>query len=190
MDLALLSVRNTTPAEHTSPSQCVFGRVLRNDLPQHTDTLDRFTPRRGTVVPFVHHKLKQKNAYDKHACAPLPDLPPGSYFYVKPPPYSSTLAWIQRNVVDPASPSMLPQWYWQQTKSRLLPMGTNTTMPGSTNAHNCFLINSVISACNQHQCQLWLMKLHQLRSLLRSVLLHHPAYTTSEIPCYFNAQFA
>ena len=106
VDLALLSVRNTPPAGHTfSPAQRLFGRVLRSDLPQLAHTLEPFTPSRDTVVAdHIHRKLKQKNAYDKHASTPLPDLPPGSYVYAKPPPNSSSKAWIQGKVVGPAGP--------------------------------------------------------------------------------------
>ena len=88
---------------HASPAQRLFGRVLRSDLPQLAHTLEPFTPSRDTAVTdHIHHKLKQKNAYDRHASTPLPDLPPGSYVYAKPPPNSSSKAWIQ--VVGPAGP--------------------------------------------------------------------------------------
>ena len=51
VDLALLSVRNTPPAGHTfSPSQRLFGRTLRTDLPQTTTTLDPWTSPRDIVV--------------------------------------------------------------------------------------------------------------------------------------------
>ena len=51
VDLALLSVGNTPPAGHTySPAQCLFGRVLRSDLPQTADALEPATPPRDTVV--------------------------------------------------------------------------------------------------------------------------------------------
>ena len=87
VDVGLLSVQNTSPAGHTfSPTQHLFGHVLRSDLPQLTYTLERFTPSRDTVMAdHIHRKLKQKKAYDKHASTPLPDLPPGSYIYAKPP---------------------------------------------------------------------------------------------------------
>ena len=106
VDLALLSVRNTAPAGHIfSPAQRLFGRVLRSDLPQPASGLEPFTPPRDTVVAdHVQRKLKQKNAYDKHASAPLPDIPPGSYVYAKPPPTSSAKAWIPGQVVGPAGP--------------------------------------------------------------------------------------
>ena len=106
VDLALLSVRNTPPAGHTfSPVQRLFGRVLRSDLPQLAHTLEPFTPSRDTVVAdHIHRKLKQKNAYDKYASTPLPNLPPGSYVYAKPPPNSLSKAWIQGKVVGPAGP--------------------------------------------------------------------------------------
>ena len=35
---------------------------------------------------------------------PLPDLPPGSYVYAKPPPTSSSKAWIQGKVIGSAGP--------------------------------------------------------------------------------------
>lgn len=106
VDLALLSLHNTPPAGHTfSPAQRLFGRTLRCDLPQPAVTLEPFTPPRDTVVAdHVHRKLQQKRAYDKHAGAPLPDLQPGSYVYAKPPPTSSTKAWIPGKVVGPAGP--------------------------------------------------------------------------------------
>jgi len=45
VDLALLSVRNTTPAGHTfSLAQHLFGRALRSDLPQLKSALEPFTP--------------------------------------------------------------------------------------------------------------------------------------------------
>ena len=106
VDLALLSTRNSAPAGHTfSPAQRLFGRVLRSDLPQPTSGLEPFTPPRDTVeADHVQRKLKQKNAYDKHASAPLPDIPPGSYVYAKPPPTSLAKAWIPGQVVGPAGP--------------------------------------------------------------------------------------
>ena len=106
VDLALLSVRNTAPAGNTfSPAQRLFGRTLRSDLPQPLAALEPFTPPRDTVVTdHIQRKLKQKKAYDKHACAPLPDLPSGSYVYAKPPPASSTKAWIQGKVIGAAGP--------------------------------------------------------------------------------------
>ena len=96
VDLALLSVRNTPLAGHTlSPAQRLFGRSLRSDLPQPAVTLKSFTPPGDTVVAdHAHHKLKQKNAYDEHASAPLSALPPGSYVYTKPPLTSTSKAWI------------------------------------------------------------------------------------------------
>ena len=67
--------------------------------------LEPFTPPLDTVVAdHVQRKLNQKNAYDKHASAPLPDIPPGSYVYAKPPPTSSAKAWIPGQVVGPAGP--------------------------------------------------------------------------------------
>ena len=106
VDLALSSIRNTQPAGHTfSPAQCLFGQTLRCDLPQPAVTLEPFTPPDNTLVAdYVHRKLQQKRAYDKHAGAPLPDLPTGTYVYAKPPPTSSTKAWISGKVVGPAGP--------------------------------------------------------------------------------------
>ena len=106
MDLALLSVRNTAPAGHTfSPAERLFGRVPRSDLPQPASGLEPFTPPCDTVVAgHVQRKLNQKNAYDRHASAPLPDIPPGSYVSTKPPPTSSAKAWIPGQVVGPAGP--------------------------------------------------------------------------------------
>ena len=106
VDLALLSVRNTPPAGHTfSPAQRLFGRILRSDLPQPAKALEPFTPPRDTVVTdHVQRKLKQKDAYDKHANGPLPDLPPGSYVYAKLPPTSSSKVWIQGKVIASAGP--------------------------------------------------------------------------------------
>ena len=56
------------------------------------------------VADHAHRKLKQKNEYDKHASAPLPALPPGTYVYAKPPPTSTSKAWIQGKVVGFAGP--------------------------------------------------------------------------------------
>ena len=103
-DLALLSVRNTPPAEHTY-SQRLFGRTLRTDLPHSSTTLEPRTTHRDTVVlEHLHRKSLQKKAYDKHAGPPLPKLPPGSYVYAKPPPTSSAKAWIPGEIVGPAGP--------------------------------------------------------------------------------------
>ena len=106
IDLALLSVRNTAPAGHIfSPAQRLFGRALRTDLPQPATTLEPVTPPRDSVVEeLIHQKEQQKRAYDKRAGPPLPDLPPGSYIYVKPPPTSTAKAWIPSQVVGPAGP--------------------------------------------------------------------------------------
>ena len=51
------------------------------------------------VTGHIQRKLKQKSAYHKHASAPLPDLPAGSYVYAKPPPSSSGKACIQGKVI-------------------------------------------------------------------------------------------
>ena len=106
VDLALLSVRNTPPAGHTnSPAQRLFRRALRSNLPQLPASLEPFTPPRDTVVAdHVHRKLQQKNAYDKHASTPLPDLPLGCYVYARPPPTTSAKSWIRGKVVGPAGP--------------------------------------------------------------------------------------
>ena len=56
------------------------------------------------LADHVHRKLQQKNFYDKHASAPLPDLPPGCYVYARPPPTSSAKSWIRGKVVGPAGP--------------------------------------------------------------------------------------
>ena len=108
VDLALLSVRNTPPAGHTySPAQHLFGRALRSDLPQLPASLEPFTPSRDTVVAdHVHHKLQQKNSYDKHASVPNPNLPPGCYVYARSPPTSSAQSWIRGKVVGPAGPRL------------------------------------------------------------------------------------
>ena len=90
VDLALLSVRS---------------RTLRSNLPHLASVLEPLTPHRDTVVAdHVHRKLQQKRAYDKRASETLPALPPGSYVYAKPPPSSSTKAWIPGQVVGPAGP--------------------------------------------------------------------------------------
>ena len=59
VDLALLSVRNTPPAGHTfSPTQRLFGRVLRSNLPQPITTLGpRHSPRDKVVSDHLQRKL-------------------------------------------------------------------------------------------------------------------------------------
>ena len=101
-----MSVRNTAPVGHTfSPAQRLFGRALRTNLPQSATSLVPFTPPRDTVVrDHIQRKLKQKREYDKHASVPLQDLPPSSYVYAKPPPTSSSKAWIQGKVIGSAGP--------------------------------------------------------------------------------------
>ena len=96
VDLALLSVRNTPPAGHTySPAQRLFRRVLRSDLPRTADAVKPATPPRDTVVQeHIFRKFPQKQAYDKQASLPLSDLRPGAYVYARPPPTSSSKAWI------------------------------------------------------------------------------------------------
>ena len=112
VDLALLSVRNTPPAGHTfSPSQRLFGRTLRSDLPQTVTTLQPRTPPCDMVVAeHTHRKSQQKSAYDKQAGPPLPELPSGSYVYAKPPPNSSAKAWIPGEIVGPAGPRSYFIW--------------------------------------------------------------------------------
>lgn len=56
------------------------------------------------VTGHIQRKLNQKSAYHKHASAPLPHLPAGSYVYAKPPPSSSSKACIQGKVIGSASP--------------------------------------------------------------------------------------
>ena len=92
--ILLTAVRNTAPVGHTfSPAQRLFGRALRTNLPQTATSLVPFTPPRDTVVrDHIQRRLKQKRAYDKHASVPLPDLPPSSHVYAKPPPTSSSKA--------------------------------------------------------------------------------------------------
>ena len=106
VDLALLSVRNTPPAGHTfSPAQRLYGRTLRTDLPQPVKILEPRTPSRKTVVAdHFHRKVLQKKAYDKRAGPPLPELPPGSYVYAKPPPVSTSKAWIPGKIVSSTGP--------------------------------------------------------------------------------------
>ena len=106
VDLALLSVRNTPPAGHTfSPAQRLFGRVLRSNLPQALSTLEpRPSPRDKVVSEHVYRKLQQKQAYDKHARHILPDFPPGSYVYAKPPPNARSKAWVPGQITGSAGP--------------------------------------------------------------------------------------
>ena len=105
VDLALFSICNTPPAGHTSPAQRLFGRSLHSDLPRPASILEPFTPPHDTVVAdHAHHKLKHKNAYDKHASAPLSALPSGSYGYKKPPLTSTSKASIPGKIVGHASP--------------------------------------------------------------------------------------
>ncbi|XP_031569046.1 uncharacterized protein K02A2.6-like [Actinia tenebrosa] len=106
VDLALLSVRNTAPAGHSfSPAERLFGRALRTNITQPSVALEPFTPPRDQVVEErLQCKIKQKQAYDKHAGSPLPDLPPGSFVYAKPPPSSTAKAWIPGQVVGNAGP--------------------------------------------------------------------------------------
>lgn len=104
-DVALLLVRNTAPAGRTSLAQQLFGRTLGSDLPQSATALEPFTPPRDAVVTdYIQRKLKQKNAQDKHASAPLPDLPAGTYVYAKLSATSSSKAWIQDKVTGSAGP--------------------------------------------------------------------------------------
>ena len=106
MDLALLSVRNTPLAGQTfSPAQRLFSCSLRSDLPQPAATLKPFTsPRDSVLADHAHRKLKQKNAYDKHASATLFVLPPGSYVYSRPQLISTSKAWILGKIVGHAGP--------------------------------------------------------------------------------------
>ena len=73
VDLALLSVCNTPPTEHTySPAQHLFGRVLRSDLPQMAGAVEPASPPRDTAVQeHITRKLQQKQAYKKWAGFPL-----------------------------------------------------------------------------------------------------------------------
>ena len=106
VDLALLSVRNTPPAGHTfSPAQRLFGHVLRSNLPQPITTLEPHHSLHDIVVSdHLHRKLQQKQAYDKHTRHLLPDFPPGSYVYAKPPPNSRSKAWVPGQITGSAGP--------------------------------------------------------------------------------------
>lgn len=116
VDLALLSVRNTPPSSHTfSPAQRLFGRALRSNLPQPPVTVESSKLQCDTVVTeHLHRKLQQKQAYDKHAGQPLPDFPPGSYVYAKPPPNSPSKECISGHIIGFAG----PRSYFIKTGSR------------------------------------------------------------------------
>ena len=106
IDLALLSVRNTSPAGHSfSPAQRLFGRALRTDIPQSPATLVPSTPSRDIVIgDHIHRKEQQKRSYDKRAGPPLPEIPPGTYVYAKPRPTSTAKAWIPGVITGSAGP--------------------------------------------------------------------------------------
>ena len=79
--------------------------ALCSDLPQPAATLKPFTsPRDSVVADHAHRKLKQKNAYDKHASATLSALPLGSYVYSRPQLISTSKAWILGKIVGHAAP--------------------------------------------------------------------------------------
>ena len=56
------------------------------------------------VSDHLHRKLQQKQAYDKHARHLLPDFPPGSYVFAKPPPNSRSKAWVPGQITGSAGP--------------------------------------------------------------------------------------
>ncbi len=70
-----------------SLTQRLFGRALHSNLPQLLVTLESSKLQCDTVVTkHLHRNLPQKQAYNKHAGQLLPDFPPGSYVYARPPP--------------------------------------------------------------------------------------------------------
>ena len=76
-------------------------------------TLESSKLQRDTVATeHLHRKLQQKQAYDKHTGQPLPDFPPGSYVYAKPPPNSKE--WISGQIIGSAG----PRSYFIKTGSR------------------------------------------------------------------------
>ena len=99
-------MRNTPPAGHTfSPAQRLFGSVLRSNLPQPITTLEpRHSPHDIEVSNHLHHKLQEKQGYDKHARHLLPNFPPGSYVFAKPSPNLQSTAWVPGQIIGSAGP--------------------------------------------------------------------------------------
>jgi len=99
VDLALLSMRNTPPAQR------LFGCVLHSNLPQPITTLEpRHSPHDIVVSNHLHRKLQQKQAYEKHARHLLPNFPPSSYVFAKPSPNSRSKAWVPGQIIGSAGP--------------------------------------------------------------------------------------
>ena len=151
VDLALLSVRNTPPAGHTfSPAQRLFGRCLRTNLSQSSETLEPQVPPKNQIIrECAHHKLQQKVANDKRVGQPLAELPPGTRVFAKPPKSSSSKAWIPEKIVGPAGPRShfiktdKHQIRRNRTQVRLAPPPRETVMTDRSSLPDMLLPNNL-----------------------------------------------
>ena len=87
------------------PAQRLFVRSLRSNLPPPTNTVAPSTSHRDSVVTdHLHHKLYQKRGYDKYAGRLPRDFLYGRKVSAKPPPNSSSKAYILGKIINSASP--------------------------------------------------------------------------------------